>query len=199
MHGVVSFLAASVLLNSASAFCLKASQGSALEATAQTDSSQASQSTRVALLLAYDGAAFSGWSDVGTRYTPSVSHTLQKILQQVHGAVQTPHIQLDGASRTDAGVHALGQTAVYTMPADRPVPFGGNASIMRNSLNRMLQEGLRVRRIALSTAVPTDWHPSCSASAKEYLYTVCTGPAGRHDPITRHTQVHGSMLLLAES
>jgi tRNA pseudouridine38-40 synthase len=178
-----------MLLNSASGLCLQATQGSALEATPNTESSQAAQGTRVALLLAYDGAAFSGWSDVGTRRTPSASHTLQKILQQVHGAGKTPLIQLDGASRTDAGVRALGQTALYTMPADRPVPFGGSASIMRNSLNRMLREDLRVRRITLSTAVPNDWHPSCSASAKEYLYTVCTGPASRHDPITRHTQV----------
>jgi tRNA pseudouridine38-40 synthase len=190
MHGVVSCLATVALLGSASAFCLHAAQGRSLEAAAQSESTQAALGgTRVALLLAYDGAAFSGWSDAGTRRTPSVSHTLQRILQQVHGAGKTPTIVLDGASRTDAGVHALGQTALYTMPADRPVPFGGNASVMRNSLNRMLREDLRVRRTALSAAVPTDWHPSCSATAKEYLYTVCTGPASRHDPITRHTQV----------
>ena len=103
-------------------------------------------SSRLALLVAYNGAAFSGqccaciqqcilflckhaqlmsmchanlagWSNVGTRATPSVSAKLEKVLHQIHGLpgdTGAGAAALDGASRTDAGVHALGQTALYT-------------------------------------------------------------------------------------
>ena len=61
--------------------------------------------TKVALLVAYDGTPYRGWNDVrDTVLRP----TLARILRA--------DVTLDAASRTDAGVHALGQVTPFGRP-----------------------------------------------------------------------------------
>lgn len=53
---------------------------------------------------------------MGTREKPSVSAVLQRTLHRIHGITarsSSTAVCLDGASRTDAGVHALGAVALY--------------------------------------------------------------------------------------
>lgn len=68
-----------------------------------------------------------------------------------------------GASRTDAGVHALGQVASFR--TERPIPLHG----VRRGLNSLLPP-----QIAVVDAAEADdgWHPRFSASGKHYRYLV---------------------------
>ena len=71
----------------------------------------------ILLTIEYDGSGFFGWQK-----QPSV-RTVQGELERVLSAVCGSEVKLNGTSRTDAGVHALGQRASfkgeYGIPADR--------------------------------------------------------------------------------
>ncbi|HUJ26785.1 MAG TPA: tRNA pseudouridine synthase A [Myxococcales bacterium] len=96
-----------------------------------------------ALLLAYDGAAFRGWQK-----HPGLV-TVQGMLEDAIGNV------VHGASRTDAGVHALGQVASFRR--GRPIDLDGLA----------LPESLRVLRWA---EVNDSFHARSSSTGKRYRY-----------------------------
>ena len=59
------------------------------------------------LTIAYDGSGFSGWQRQPNART--VQGELERVLSQIMGKP----IQINGTSRTDAGVHALGQRASF--------------------------------------------------------------------------------------
>jgi len=114
-----------------------------------------------ALLLSYDGGAFSGFQK-----QPPLP-TVQEALETALAAIGVP-VQIEGGGRTDAGVHARAQVATFRCretldPAELPA-----------RLARHLPRGLVVRQ-----AAQPDWsfHARFSAQAKEYRYRVCTGPA----------------------
>src|SRR5438105_1723984 len=69
-----------------------------------------------ALLLEYDGAAFRGWQD-----QPGMA-TVQGTLESAVQALLGKRLAVHGASRTDAGVHALGQVA--SLSGGRSAPCG---------------------------------------------------------------------------
>jgi tRNA pseudouridine38-40 synthase len=62
---------------------------------------------RYKIIVAYDGTAYHGWQV--QKELPTVAGTLQSTFSQVFGQ----EISILGASRTDAGVHALGQVATF--------------------------------------------------------------------------------------
>ena len=72
---------------------------------------------RIKLIVAYDGTNYCGW-----QVQPN-GITVQKVLNQALSDLFAKKIACIGASRTDAGVHALGNVAVFDtdarMPADR--------------------------------------------------------------------------------
>lgn len=108
------------------------------------------------LLLAYDGSDFYGWQK--TRMGLGVEEALQRVLEQV---LQQP-IRLQAASRTDRGVHALGQV----------VNFFSKKKPNLISLNRLLPTTLVVRSIE---EAPLDFHPTLDVISKEYRYEICYG------------------------
>ena len=84
--------------------------------------------------LAYDGTDFSGWQvQPGER---TIQGELQQALGRVTGELPLPQ----GSGRTDAGVHALGQVASFTLEA--PIP---PENLLR-ALNRTLPAAIRVVR-----------------------------------------------------
>lgn len=105
--------------------------------------------TTLALLLAYDGGHFRGWQKQPGLVT--VQGALEDSLRQLLGKRYTVH----GASRTDAGVHALGQVASFLC--------GREADLARLPLS----DGLRVLRWA--PAHPS-FHARASSSGKRYRY-----------------------------
>ena len=108
---------------------------------------------RIKLIVAYDGTNYCGW-----QVQPN-GITVQEVLNQALSDLFAKKIACIGASRTDAGVHALGNVAVFDtdarMPADR-IAF---------ALNTRLPADIRIQG---SSEVPPDFHPRFTATVKTY-------------------------------
>lgn len=109
------------------------------------------------IVVAYDGAEFYGWQK--TKMGLSVEGALQKALEQI---LQHP-VVLQAASRTDRGVHALGQV----------VNFFSAKKVPLISLNCLLPPGIAVLSIE---KMPSGFHPTLDVKSKEYCYEICFGP-----------------------
>lgn len=115
---------------------------------------------RIMLQVAYDGSDYHGWQiQPDTENVPTIEGELNKALSSLLKA----DIQVIGASRTDAGVHAEGNIAVFDtssrIPADRfPYP-----------LNELLPESIRVVE---SKEVPVTFHPRKCDTKKTYEYHI---------------------------
>ncbi len=141
---------------------------------------------RYRLIIAYDGSAFHGWqkqkqklppdADVETPPLPTVAGTLEPILARL---LRQP-ITLVGASRTDAGVHALGQVAHFDA-ADVRVPV----ERLAEAINSRLPHDIEVRDAAL---VADDFHATRHALCKQYRYRLWN--AARRPLTLRHTVYH---------
>lgn len=112
---------------------------------------------RVRMVVSYDGTAYRGW-----QLQPN-GITIEEVLNRELTALLKEPISVIGASRTDSGVHARGNIAVFDtenrMPADK-ICF---------ALNQRLPEDIRVQR---SEEVPADWHPRKANCTKTYEYKV---------------------------
>ena len=131
------------------------------------------ETKRILLTISYDGTAYSGWQF--QENGPSIQDEIEKALQKATGAFA----RVTGASRTDAGVHALGQRAhfdtVSSIPPEK-YPF---------VLNRFLPEDIRVTE---GIQVPPDFHARFQASGKLYTYRIHNA---RHpSAIFRHVTAH---------
>lgn len=115
---------------------------------------------RVRLIVAYDGTNYHGWQiqDNGITIESELNRCLTALLGE--------EIQVIGASRTDAGVHAMGNVAVFDtenrMPAEK----------ISYALNQRLPEDIRIQK---SEEVPPDWHPRYCDSRKTYEYRIYRG------------------------
>ncbi len=107
--------------------------------------------------LAYDGTDFRGWQVQPGETT--VQGKLQAALGRVTGESPLPQ----GSGRTDAGVHALGQVASFTLEA--PIP---PQNLLR-ALNRTLPQSIRILEARI---VPDTFHARHSAVAKTYEYRI---------------------------
>lgn len=115
---------------------------------------------RVRLTVAYDGTNYHGWQvqKNGITIESELNRCLSELLQEP--------IEVIGASRTDAGVHALGNIAVFDTKARMP------AEKISYALNQRLPEDIRVQK---SEEVATDWHPRHCDSRKTYEYRIYRG------------------------
>ncbi len=112
---------------------------------------------RVMLVAAYDGTAYHGWQiQPGV---PTIEGELNKALSGLLGE----EIQVIGASRTDSGVHALGNIAVFDTNTKIPAPK------LSYALNQRLPEDIKIQR---SMEVPADFHPRHCESRKTYEYRI---------------------------
>jgi len=107
------------------------------------------------LTIEYDGTSFHGWqSQPGLR-------TVQGTLAEVMGHLTGEAAEISGASRTDRGVHALGQVATWRTRT--PIPEERLARV----LNGLLPEDIRIRQ---AEEVEPGFHARFSALAKRYSY-----------------------------
>ena len=68
------------------------------------------------IVVAYDGTDFAGWQ---SQATESKERTVQSTLQEALGRLSVGRpVRVDGAGRTDAGVHAAGQVASFLLARD---------------------------------------------------------------------------------
>ncbi|MBQ7920488.1 MAG: tRNA pseudouridine(38-40) synthase TruA [Lachnospiraceae bacterium] len=115
---------------------------------------------RIRLTVAYDGTAYCGW-----QVQPGVV-TIESELNRCLSDLLQEDIQVIGASRTDSGVHAMGNIAVFDTTARMP---GDKVSY---ALNQRLPEDIRIQK---SEEVPLDWHPRHQNSRKTYEYRIYRG------------------------
>lgn len=113
---------------------------------------------RVMLTVAYDGTAYSGW-----QLQPQ-AETIESVLNRCLSELTGETVEVIGASRTDSGVHALGNVAVFD--TESPIP----ADKFSYALNRMLPQDIRIRG---SREVTADFHPRHCESIKTYEYRIC--------------------------
>ena len=112
------------------------------------------------LVLAYDGTEFHGWQVQPGHAT--VQGELRAAIERVTGEDVLPQ----GAGRTDAGVHALGQVASFPLAASIPP-----ANLMR-ALNRTLPAAIRVLS---AECVADDFHARRRVQEKTYEYRIFRG------------------------
>lgn len=112
---------------------------------------------RIMLTVAYDGTNYHGW-----QLQPN-GITIEEVLNRELTNLLQESIQVTGASRTDSGVHAMGNVAVFDtshrMPAEK-ICF---------ALNQRLPEDIRIQN---SKEVPMGWHPRKCNGVKTYEYKI---------------------------
>lgn len=112
---------------------------------------------RIKLTVAYDGTDYCGWQIQKNGIT--VEEVVNRALSRLTGE----EITVVGASRTDAGVHARGNVAVFD--TDTRIP----AERIAYAVNALLPEDVVVVR---SEEVPAGWHPRKCVSVKTYEYRI---------------------------
>lgn len=112
---------------------------------------------RVKLIVAYDGTNYCGWQiqDNGI--------TIEEVLNRELSRLLNEDIKIIGASRTDSGVHALGNVAVFDTETRIP------AEKISFALNQRLPDDIR---ITSSCQVPDDFHPRFCDTIKTYEYKI---------------------------
>lgn len=123
---------------------------------------------RVKLTVAYDGTNYCGWQvqPNGITIESELNKHLSELLKE--------EIHVIGASRTDAGVHAKGNVAVFDTSARMP------AEKISYALNTRLPEDIRIQE---SCEVAADFHPRFRKTVKTYEYKICNRRFP--DPCTR--------------
>lgn len=112
---------------------------------------------RVCLKVAYDGTNYHGW-----QVQPN-GITIESVLNQALSDLLKENITVTGASRTDSGVHSLGNVAVFDTNTRMP------AEKISYALNQRLPEDVVVQE---SKQVAEDFHPRHCDSRKTYEYRI---------------------------
>ena len=115
------------------------------------------------ILVQYDGTRYEGWQRQ-ERTESTIQGKIEAVLSKMCGE----EVQIQGAGRTDAGVHAMGQVANFHLPDGcRP-----DAEWIRNYLNQYLPEDIAITELIM---VPERFHSRLSAVKKIYTYQIETG------------------------
>ena len=113
---------------------------------------------RYKIIVEYDGAPFAGWQY--QENSPSVQRAIMTAIEAFSGE----KVMVQGAGRTDAGVHALGQAAHFDLASER------DTDTVRDAINAHL----RPLPVAILSAekVPGDFDARRSAVRRHYLYRI---------------------------
>ena len=113
------------------------------------------------LVIEYDGTDFYGW-----QIQPRVRTVQGELLGAARRIFDDENLRVIGASRTDRGVHALGQVACIYTKISRP------PEEVRNALNALTGDDIFVKDVKL---VKDDFNPRFQAKSKVYRYRVLHG------------------------
>lgn len=116
---------------------------------------------RYKLVIAYDGTTYKGWQKQPGRKT--IQGTLEGAIFNLFGS----HVDVVGSGRTDAGVHALAQTAHIDLSLTIA------PSSLRAALNSRMPGDIRVRQAEM---VPETFHSRFSATKRVYAYLIRMAP-----------------------
>lgn len=122
------------------------------------------------LTVAYDGTSYGGW-----QIQPNAI-SIQELIEKALSTILRAPTKISGSGRTDAGVHALGQTAHFVAEQLEP-------GRVQKSLNGLLPPDIRILQIE---EVESSFHARYTASSKEYHYHL----ASVIDPFNRLYAYH---------
>lgn len=111
------------------------------------------------LTIAYDGTRYNGWQKQG-----NTEKTIQGKLEAVLERYAGQYVELHGAGRTDAGVHAKGQAASFKLDKDTA------CEELKAYFNEYLPEDICVLDV---DKVAERFHARLSAKSKHYRYCIC--------------------------
>src|SRR5215813_15202664 len=115
--------------------------------------------TTFKILVEYDGTRYSGWQEQKN------ARTVMGEIRKAARAVFHAEVEMQGAGRTDAGVHALGQVAHLKVASDlRLAP-----ELIQRRLNELLPADIAVRRVE---RVGRNFHARHEARSRVYIYQI---------------------------
>ncbi|MFQ5585248.1 MAG: tRNA pseudouridine(38-40) synthase TruA [Thermodesulfobacteriota bacterium] len=146
----------------------------------------------IKLTLEYEGTNYAGW-----QVQPDGVETVQGVLSRTLTEFLDEDIKVTGASRTDAGVHALSQVAAFTSVTK--IPLIG----MQRVINTLLPPDIVITGIE---EVALDFDPRRNARSKSYLYRILNRPSPSalnrrfawhvHSPLDIEPMLRGAQLLI---
>ena len=113
------------------------------------------------ITLQYDGSRYDGWQKQG-----NTDNTIQGRIETMLTKMLEQQVEIQGSGRTDAGVHALGQVASFSVQTDI-----GPAKMMER-MNTFLPKDIIVTDCRLTDA---RFHARLNAKSKTYIYRIVTG------------------------
>ena len=126
----------------------------------------------IKLVIHYDGTNYHGWAS--QPQTATVQNTIEEAIRKLTGKP----VKVYGSSRTDAGVHALGQVANFHIGC--PVPTEN----FQNALNNLLPTDIAIADVCV---VPDDFDAIGDTIEKRYDYLINTAPIR---PVLARNQWH---------
>jgi tRNA pseudouridine38-40 synthase len=141
---------------------------------------------KLRLLVAYDGTSFRGFQ------SQKHGRTVQDTLEKVIGVIVGERVILHASGRTDAGVHALGQTVHFELTPEQVTRIGrmGKSDRWVAALNSSLPPELRVLKASLA---PKDFHARFSTRGKIYRYDIWHAPVLPPHLVNRSWHLFGSL------
>ena len=110
------------------------------------------------ITLEYDGSNYSGW-----QIQENTSETIQQKVEEALTKINQKEVSIIGAGRTDAGVHAAGQTANFFLDVDIPlhkIPIALNTELPADIICKKAEK------------VKQDFHARYDARGKKYRYRI---------------------------
>ena len=112
---------------------------------------------RIRLIVSYDGTNYCGWQKQPNGIT------IEEVLNNAISKLTGEEIEVIGASRTDSGVHAYGNVAVFDTNARMA------ADKFAFAINQRLPDDIRIQ---YSDEVEAGWHPRKNDCIKTYTYRI---------------------------
>ena len=109
--------------------------------------------------VSYKGTNYCGWQKQTVSKLPSIEETIEHVLSKIVNF----ETKIYGSGRTDAGVHALGQTFHFDSNKDLDV------NRFMHSMNELLPDDIRVQKVE---KVSDDFHARFNAIEKTYIYKI---------------------------
>ena len=114
---------------------------------------------RYLAVVSYRGTGFCGWQKQTISKLPSIEVTIEDVMSRILSS----ETKIYGSGRTDAGVHALGQTFHFDSNKELDV------NKFAHSLNELLPKDIRILSVE---KVSDDFHARFNAKSKTYLYKI---------------------------
>ena len=125
------------------------------------------------MTIAYDGSRYNGWQRQG-----NTNNTIQEKIESTLSKMFETEIEINGAGRTDAGVHAKGQVANFKIPAKifkmvfhitDEAQYREKCTDFRDVLNSYLPQDIRIQNIMVAEE---RFHARLNAVGKHYCYQI---------------------------